>query len=35
MISSITPRFGNLLRRYRLDAGLSQEEWAERAGLGA
>jgi predicted ATPase/DNA-binding XRE family transcriptional regulator len=29
------PRFGDLLRRHRLDAGLSQEELAERAGVSA
>src|SRR5215831_12030634 len=28
-----TPGFGALLRRYRLEAGLSQEELAERAGM--
>jgi non-specific serine/threonine protein kinase len=28
-----TPHFGELLRRFRIDAGLSQEELAERAGV--
>jgi predicted ATPase/DNA-binding XRE family transcriptional regulator len=35
-VSSSEPRpFGSLLRRYRRDAGLTQEELAERAGLSA
>ena len=29
----VQPTFGALLRQYRLAAGLSQEELAERAGL--
>jgi transcriptional regulator with XRE-family HTH domain len=29
------PKFGDLLRRHRLGAGLTQEELAERAGLSA
>ena len=33
MATAHPPRFGDLLRRHRLTAGLSQEELAERAGL--
>jgi non-specific serine/threonine protein kinase len=33
MVSTGSPRLGDLLRRHRLAAGLTQEELAERAGL--
>jgi transcriptional regulator with XRE-family HTH domain len=33
MVEPVTPRFGQLLRRLRLAAGLSQDELAERAGV--
>ncbi|HEY2593104.1 MAG TPA: LuxR C-terminal-related transcriptional regulator [Chloroflexota bacterium] len=35
MQSASSPTFGKLLRRYRLEAGLSQEQLAQRAGLSA
>jgi predicted ATPase/DNA-binding XRE family transcriptional regulator len=35
VINTATPPFGDLLRRHRLNTGLSQEELAERAGLSA
>jgi transcriptional regulator with XRE-family HTH domain len=33
MASSVSPAFGDLLRRYQLAAGLTQEELAGEAGL--